>query len=69
MSETETPTDGEIAQALERNGVHPGYLRVIRDYLARSNDAWRFSCCDSGCDPCVQTLARVVDEVQRARSS
>lgn len=43
--------------------VHIGYVSVIKDLLTRESDHWRSTCCDSGCDPCIQTLVRVVDEL------
>ena len=58
--------DDRIRTELRSAAVHEGYVSVIRDLLGRSNDLWRSTCCDSGCDPCIQTLARVVDAVRQS---
>jgi hypothetical protein len=55
----EEALDLAVRGALEDVGVHRSYARTVRALLLRSDEQWRV-CCGSGCDPCVETLARAV---------
>ncbi len=52
-----------MERAMEENVLEPGYRTFVLQYLAREDSTWR-RCCDSGCDPCVLKLARVVDRTR-----
>ena len=44
-------------------GVERGFRRSLGDLIARDDDEWRL-CCGSGCEPCVELLAKIVDRVR-----
>lgn len=60
--------DDAIAQALAENMVDGVYQRLIERYLEADDDGWR-NCCLSNCDPCVQTIGRVVDRARELMAS
>ena len=57
--------DDCVARALEAEGMHSGFLRIVRTYVLDRRDQWRV-CCGSNCDPCMLQLGRVVDRVRLA---
>lgn len=52
-------------EALAAERLDASHLPDVMRYLADESDVWR-NCCGGFCDPCVSTLARVVDRVRRA---
>lgn len=51
------------AALLEERGIDRSYAAFVAQHLRDFTDGWRW-CCSSNCDPCVQGLAAVVDQVR-----
>ena len=49
--------------ALAEHGVDPSYRATVRNLVHDTNDRWRV-CCGSTCEPCVEQVARAVDQVR-----
>lgn len=62
------PSPGEVLllnQACQTVGLDAVWKgNVLRLHL-RTDQEWRDKCCGSLCEPCVQQLARAVDEFRR----
>lgn len=48
---------------LEERGIDRSYTAFVAQHLRDFTDGWRW-CCSSNCDPCVQGLAGVVDQLR-----
>lgn len=48
---------------LAERGIDGSYAAFVAQHLSDFSDGWRW-CCSSNCDPCVQGLAAVVDQVR-----
>jgi hypothetical protein len=64
------PTDLLPAAAAEIRllaaaGIDGSYMAFVARHLDATGDSWRW-CCGSRCDPCVRSLAGVVDAVRVA---
>ncbi len=53
-----------ILQAMAENMLDEVYRGYVDAYLDRNDEHWRF-CCNSGCEPCMMALGRVVDRVRQ----
>ncbi|MBM3963192.1 MAG: hypothetical protein FJ306_15045 [Planctomycetes bacterium] len=49
---------------LRAAGVDESYYAFVARHVDADDATWRW-CCNSNCDPCVNTLARVVDQARR----
>jgi hypothetical protein len=49
---------------LRESGVDESYYAFVARHVDADDAMWRW-CCNSSCDPCVNTLARVVDLARR----
>ena len=49
---------------LREAGVDESYYAFVARHVDADDATWRW-CCNSNCDPCVNTLARVVDCARR----
>ncbi|MFN6147123.1 MAG: hypothetical protein ACK5AL_12245 [Planctomycetota bacterium] len=49
---------------LRTAGVDESYYAFVARHVDADDATWRW-CCNSNCDPCVNTLARVVDQARR----
>ncbi|MEY4674002.1 MAG: hypothetical protein RL148_1786 [Planctomycetota bacterium] len=59
-----TPLQLERACALlVERGIDRSYAAFVAQHLRDFTDGWRW-CCSSNCDPCVQGLAAVVDQLR-----
>ncbi len=63
ITEVTPVVERAIARAMQENGLETGYRVFVVQYLTRADSTWR-RCCDSGCEPCVMQLARVVDRTR-----
>lgn len=53
-----------IARWLAAEGVDPSYTAFVARHVDQDDAGWRW-CCGSNCDPCVDRLARVVDQARQ----
>ncbi|MCA8943234.1 MAG: hypothetical protein KDB80_11795 [Planctomycetes bacterium] len=58
--------ESTIARAVEAAGLDESYVPVIRGYVEDTSDLWRV-CCSTHCNPCMQDLGTVVDQVRSER--
>ena len=65
MSDTESDIDRLVAETLAAEGVHESLRGVVKGYVKDRSDLWR-RCCNTNCDPCVETIARLVDRIRAA---
>lgn len=65
--EQQLSLDFAVERALLEFQLDAGFGRTLRAMALRPSDDWMI-CCDGGCDPCVLTLGRAVEEI-RARLS
>lgn len=49
--------------ALEVHRIDPSYRETVRNLVHDTDDRWRV-CCGSACEPCVEQVARAVDQVR-----
>jgi hypothetical protein len=56
-------TDEAIDQALSENRLSNAYRKEIQLRLHSEDDGWRM-CCGNFCDPCAETIGRVVDRTR-----
>ena len=49
--------------ALTEHGIDSSYRATVRNLVHDTDDRWRV-CCGSSCEPCVEQVARVVDQVR-----
>ncbi|MCC6672916.1 MAG: hypothetical protein IT458_17765 [Planctomycetes bacterium] len=57
------PIDQAVAAALRECGLPPSYHDTVRQHVTSGSEEWRV-CCGSGCDPCVEQIARAVVRAQ-----
>jgi hypothetical protein len=57
--------EAALTRALRENHLDESYRSSVRRYVAMTGDQWRV-CCGSGCDPCIEPIARAVDQVRRS---
>jgi len=58
------PEDREVlVAACVKQGLDESYASFVAQHLDAADDSWRW-CCGSNCDPCVQQLARAVDQAR-----
>lgn len=48
---------------MRENALGPEWRGTVRALCDRKDDFWR-RCCGMSCDPCAQTLARIVDRAR-----
>lgn len=65
MTDPRLPLTGAALEAAlkehcVRDGVDPGCVQFALQHIDKPDDDWRW-CCGSNCDPCVETLGRLVD--------
>ncbi len=58
------PDPARVAAALAAEGVSADYAPDVVAMSREPRERWR-PCCGMLCDPCVMTLARVVDRLRR----
>jgi len=71
VSEPQPPLRGEALEAelrahCLRDGIDPGCVQFAMQHLDKPDDEWRW-CGGSNCDPCVETLGRLVDLGRKLR--
>lgn len=49
--------------AMTTHRLDGSFRKMVRDLVHDLEDRWRV-CCGSSCDPCVEQVARVVDQVR-----
>ncbi len=49
--------------ALAEHQVDPSFRETVRNLVHDTDDRWRV-CCGSSCEPCVEQVARAVDQVR-----
>lgn len=55
--------DEALDLALAHHNLDASFRKMVRDLVRDTADRWRV-CCGSACDPCVEQVARVVDQVR-----
>jgi hypothetical protein len=60
------PLEQALREHCTQNGLDPGYVQFALQHLRLPDDDWRW-CCGSNCDPCVETLGRLVDLGRKLR--
>lgn len=62
------PEPEALARAMEAEGVPADYARDVLELWRTPRRTWR-PCCGLLCDPCVLTLARVVDRLRAEQAT
>ena len=61
------PDPEHLARAMEAEGVAAEFAPDVIEMWHQPRERWR-PCCGMLCEPCVMTLARVVDRLRARRS-
>ena len=63
--ELSEPQRQVLASICAEEGIETSYQHFVAQHVDVADDKWRW-CCNSSCDPCVETLARAVHRARQA---
>lgn len=59
--------DAALREHCTQSGIDPSCAQFAMQHIDKPDQDWRW-CCGSNCDPCVETLGRLVDLARKLSS-